>query len=216
MASASRRTVHGRAAQTRPGLAAVTSPLVNSYKRLIRQAPRSSATWADITYGGSSRTQMIRIGLGTSNVRGRAAIRAGLRGDAGRRPGRDQERWTGSATTQSLRDSRDRTPAPGHRFLPSPCARPSIWRRTRWSGGWALVRRLLYEISGRNGGDAPARQPVGTDKYCRSIDALVETMKTLNASHYYQQFDDLPSTCPERVRGWKSDHRSVVSTPRWW
>ena len=44
-------------------LAAVTNPLVNSYKRLIRGAPRSGATWAPVytTYGGSNRTQMIRI-----------------------------------------------------------------------------------------------------------------------------------------------------------
>ncbi|MBI2194920.1 MAG: type III glutamate--ammonia ligase [Planctomycetes bacterium] len=45
------------------GLAAVTNPLVNSYKRLIRGAPRSGATWAPVyvTYGGSNRTQMVRI-----------------------------------------------------------------------------------------------------------------------------------------------------------
>ncbi len=44
-------------------LAAITSPTVNSYKRLVRGAPRSGATWAPIfiTYGGSNRTQMIRI-----------------------------------------------------------------------------------------------------------------------------------------------------------
>ena len=44
-------------------LAAVTNPIVNSYKRLIRGAPRSGATWAPVytTYGGSNRTQMIRI-----------------------------------------------------------------------------------------------------------------------------------------------------------
>ncbi len=44
-------------------IAAVTAPIVNSYKRLIRGAPRSGATWAPvyITYGGSNRTQMIRI-----------------------------------------------------------------------------------------------------------------------------------------------------------
>ena len=44
-------------------LAAVTNPLVNSYKRLIRNAPDSGATWAPVytTYGGSNRTQMIRI-----------------------------------------------------------------------------------------------------------------------------------------------------------
>ena len=44
-------------------LVAVTCPIVNSYKRLIRGAPRSGATWAPvyITYGGNNRTQMIRI-----------------------------------------------------------------------------------------------------------------------------------------------------------
>lgn len=44
-------------------LVALTSPIVNSYKRLIRGAPRSGATWAPvyITYGGNNRTQMIRI-----------------------------------------------------------------------------------------------------------------------------------------------------------
>lgn len=44
-------------------LSAVTNPLVNSYKRLIRGAPTSGATWAPVyvTYGGSNRTQMIRI-----------------------------------------------------------------------------------------------------------------------------------------------------------
>jgi glutamine synthetase len=45
-----------------PALAAVVAPTVNSYKRLVRGAPRSGATWAPIyiTYGGSNRTQMIR------------------------------------------------------------------------------------------------------------------------------------------------------------
>ena len=44
-------------------LAAITNPLVNSYKRLTRGAPNSGATWAPvyITFGGSNRTQMIRI-----------------------------------------------------------------------------------------------------------------------------------------------------------
>ena len=45
------------------GLSAVAAPLVNSYKRLVRGAPRSGATWAPVyvTYGGSNRTQMVRI-----------------------------------------------------------------------------------------------------------------------------------------------------------
>jgi len=44
-------------------LAAVTNPLVNSDKRLMRGAPRSGATWAPVymTYGGNNRTQMLRI-----------------------------------------------------------------------------------------------------------------------------------------------------------
>lgn len=41
----------------------ILAPIVNSYKRLIRGAPRSGATWAPvyITYGEANRTQMIRI-----------------------------------------------------------------------------------------------------------------------------------------------------------
>ena len=44
-------------------IAALTAPIVNSYKRLIRGAPLSGATWAPVyvTYGASNRTQMIRI-----------------------------------------------------------------------------------------------------------------------------------------------------------
>ena len=44
-------------------LSALIAPIVNSYKRLIRGAPRSGATWAPvyITHGASNRTQMIRI-----------------------------------------------------------------------------------------------------------------------------------------------------------
>jgi glutamine synthetase len=45
------------------GLAALTAPTVNSYKRLVAGAPRSGATWAPVyvTYGGNNRTQMLRI-----------------------------------------------------------------------------------------------------------------------------------------------------------
>jgi glutamine synthetase len=45
------------------GLSALVAPIVNSYKRLVRGAPRSGATWAPVyvTYGASNRTQMIRI-----------------------------------------------------------------------------------------------------------------------------------------------------------
>jgi len=53
-------------------LSALVAPLVNSYKRLVRGAPRSGATWAPvyITYGASNRTQMIRIpGPGRFEIR---------------------------------------------------------------------------------------------------------------------------------------------------
>ena len=44
-------------------ITAVTNPLVNSYKRLVRRPPRSGASWAPVfvTYGSNNRTQMIRI-----------------------------------------------------------------------------------------------------------------------------------------------------------
>jgi glutamine synthetase len=44
-------------------LSAVTNPTVNSYKRLLRHAPNSGATWAPVfvTYGSANRTQMVRI-----------------------------------------------------------------------------------------------------------------------------------------------------------
>lgn len=44
-------------------LAAITSPSVNSYKRLIAGHARSGATWAPISvcYGGNNRTQMLRV-----------------------------------------------------------------------------------------------------------------------------------------------------------
>jgi glutamine synthetase len=53
-------------------LSALVAPLVNSYKRLVRGAPRSGATWAPvyITYGASNRTQMIRLpGPGRFEIR---------------------------------------------------------------------------------------------------------------------------------------------------
>lgn len=44
-------------------LSAILAPIVNSYKRLIRGAPRSGATWAPVyvTYGSANRTQMVRV-----------------------------------------------------------------------------------------------------------------------------------------------------------
>ena len=47
-------------------VAAVTSPIVNSYKRLIMSNSRSGATWAPVyvSHGGNNRTQMLRIPAG--------------------------------------------------------------------------------------------------------------------------------------------------------
>jgi glutamine synthetase len=55
-------------------LSAICSPTVNSYKRLVRGGTHSGATWAPvyITYGGSNRTQMIRI-PGPGRIENRAA-----------------------------------------------------------------------------------------------------------------------------------------------
>lgn len=53
-------------------LSALVAPIVNSYKRLVRGAPRSGATWAPvyITYGAANRTQMIRVpGPGRFEIR---------------------------------------------------------------------------------------------------------------------------------------------------
>ena len=79
-------------------LSAVVAPIVNSYKRLVRGAPRSGASWAPVyvTYGVSNRTQMIRIpGPGRIELRAvdgaanpylafAAVLGAGLDGIAGR------------------------------------------------------------------------------------------------------------------------------------
>lgn len=54
------------------GLSALLAPIVNSYKRLIRGAPRSGATWAPVyvTYGAANRTQMVRVpGPGRFEIR---------------------------------------------------------------------------------------------------------------------------------------------------
>jgi glutamine synthetase len=46
-----------------PGMAALTNPTVNSYKRINAPVTNSGATWSpnSITYGGNNRTHMIRI-----------------------------------------------------------------------------------------------------------------------------------------------------------
>jgi glutamine synthetase len=54
-------------------LAAITCPIVNSYKRMGVGAPLSGATWAPpyVSYGGNNRTQMLRVS-GGANVENRA------------------------------------------------------------------------------------------------------------------------------------------------
>jgi glutamine synthetase len=53
----------GESCITPVALSALVAPIVNSYKRLVRGAPRSGATWTPVylTHGGSNRTQMIRV-----------------------------------------------------------------------------------------------------------------------------------------------------------
>lgn len=55
-------------------ICAVTCPLVNSYKRLVKKGSMSGFTWAPIfaCYGGNNRTNMLRIPLGGGRVECRA------------------------------------------------------------------------------------------------------------------------------------------------
>ena len=91
------------------GISAITAPLTNSYKRLIRGAPRSGATWAPVyvTYGPANRTQMIRIpapgrienraldGAANPYLACTAILAAGL-------DGIDQKMDPGTANTENL------------------------------------------------------------------------------------------------------------------
>jgi len=56
-------------------IVAVTCPIVNSYKRLVRQGSMSGFTWAPvyICYGSNNRTNMLRIPMGGGRVECRAA-----------------------------------------------------------------------------------------------------------------------------------------------
>ena len=103
-----------------PSLCAITSPLVNSYKRLVPGRPRSGATWAPvyITYGPSNRTQMIRL-PGPGRIENRAidgaanpylAIAGAPRGRVGRN--RKQNGPRPRQHQQLVRSSRKRTGFP--------------------------------------------------------------------------------------------------------
>ena len=56
-------------------ISAVIAPLVNSYKRLVRQGSMSGFTWAPVfvCYGNNNRTNMIRVPMGGGRIECRAA-----------------------------------------------------------------------------------------------------------------------------------------------
>ena len=109
------------------GLSALTSPLVNSYKRLVRGAPRSGATWAPVyvTYGPANRTQMIRLpapgrienravdGAANPYLASAAILAAGL-------DGIENKMDPGEANTSNLYEvSEDELARRGTTFLPA-------------------------------------------------------------------------------------------------
>ena len=57
-----------------PAISAVTAPIVNSYKRLIKTGSMTGFTWAPvyISYGANNRTHMLRIPMGGGRVESRA------------------------------------------------------------------------------------------------------------------------------------------------
>ena len=58
-----------------PGLCAVVSPTVNSYKRLVKEGSMSGFTWAPVfaCFGNNNRTNALRVPLGGGRVELRAA-----------------------------------------------------------------------------------------------------------------------------------------------
>lgn len=99
-------------------LAAITSPSVNSYKRLVSRPTTSGATWAPvfITYGGNNRTVMIRTpgagriekrtvdGAANPYLAAAAILAAGLDGIENRiEPGERFEENTYAYTVEELR-----------------------------------------------------------------------------------------------------------------
>ncbi|KJS11419.1 MAG: hypothetical protein VR67_14105 [Peptococcaceae bacterium BRH_c8a] len=108
-------------------LAAITSPTVNSYKRLVTRPTDSGSTWAPvyITYGGNNRTVMIRVpgpgriekrtvdGASNPYLATAAIIAAGLDGIANRvDPGL---RFEGNAYAYNVDQLAER----GYKLLPS-------------------------------------------------------------------------------------------------
>jgi glutamine synthetase len=57
-----------------PAISAVTAPIVNSYKRLIKTGSMTGFTWAPVfvSYGANNRTHMMRIPMGGGRVESRA------------------------------------------------------------------------------------------------------------------------------------------------
>lgn len=100
-------------------LAAITSPTVNSYKRLVTRPTTSGATWAPvyITYGGNNRTVMIRVpgpgriekrtvdGAANPYLAAAAILAAGLDGIENRiDPGRPFDENTYAYTVEELQN----------------------------------------------------------------------------------------------------------------
>ncbi|MDA0702285.1 MAG: type III glutamate--ammonia ligase [Proteobacteria bacterium] len=63
-----------------PAVVAVTCPIVNSYKRLIKTGSMTGFTWAPIfiSYGGNNRTHMLRIPMTRPEIEGDASEHQGV------------------------------------------------------------------------------------------------------------------------------------------
>ena len=165
-------------------LAAVSAPLVNSYKRLVRNRPRSGASWAPVyvTYGGSNRTQMIRI-PGSGRIENRsvdgaanpylacaALLAAGLDGiDNGTDPGERNEDNLYEVAEAELRER-------GIDFLPATLSEACDCLEqddvVRQALGTDYARLLHRVASGRNGGSTTTSSASGSGTAtCRCTEA---------------------------------------------
>lgn len=63
-----------------PAIVAVTCPIVNSYKRLIKSGSMTGFTWAPIfiSYGGNNRTHMMRVPMLRPQIEGAAEAHKGI------------------------------------------------------------------------------------------------------------------------------------------
>jgi len=63
-----------------PAIVAITCPIVNSYKRLIKSGSMTGFTWAPIfiSYGGNNRTHMMRVPMLRPEIEGGAEVHNGV------------------------------------------------------------------------------------------------------------------------------------------